>query len=115
MPLIFATQTAETTADLDIEGINSEEPSAPITSNNTVICGTAGLFMPSPGEVQTMIGASTTSQMSGVQMNHPMVTDRRVTVTTVPTAITRASSVTSMVPYDRSSINVPPYNSSAML
>ena len=38
-PLIFATQTAATVADLDIEGFNPDEPTAPLSGTNVVTSG----------------------------------------------------------------------------
>lgn len=46
-PLIFATQTAAMIADLDIEGMNSDESNAPVVSTNTLTSGTVGASMPS--------------------------------------------------------------------
>ena len=39
MLLIFATQTTAMIADLDIEGINPDEPSAPIVCTNVLTSG----------------------------------------------------------------------------
>ena len=44
MPLIFATQTAATVADLDIEGMNPDEPTVTNVKTNSAV----GRMMLSP-------------------------------------------------------------------
>ena len=68
----------------------------------------------SPKRMQTVSGVPIVPSTSSLQVTHLVETDTRVMLYTVPSVVTEASSVTSIVPYDRSSITMPPYNSSAM-
>ena len=85
-PLIFATQMAATIADLDIEGLNPDELSAPTMS---VLIHQQVVLLEHlchiSGGIQTMIGTSTISSMHLVyQVTHSIVSDTRVMVPTVP-------------------------------
>ena len=113
-PLIFATQTAATIADLDIEGMNLDEPNVTEVNTNVTTNSTVGMTMSSPERRQVVSGVPIVPSTSSLQVTHSVEPDTGGILSTVPSVVTGASSVTSIVPYDKFSMSMPPYNSSAM-
>ena len=58
-PLIFATQTAATIADLDIEGLNLEEPAISSVGSDVTMSTNVGRTISSPEKTQTATGVTT--------------------------------------------------------
>ena len=113
-PLIFATQTAATVADLDIEGFNPDEPSVPLSGTNVVTSSDVRTSTTSQPGVGMAIGVPVSSPMSDPHATYTIAANTGVVAPTVPSMATGASSVTSVLPYSRSQAPMQPYNSSAM-
>ena len=114
MPLIFATQTKATIADLDVDDLIFEEPTV---SNVDSIITTGSMdsrTIPSPRTMQMESGIPTLLSRTDIQSTVASTLDPGCMVTTVPSVVLGSSSVGSVVPYDRSSKITPPYNSSVM-
>ena len=69
-PLIFATQTAATIADLDIEGLNPEEPTVSNVGSNVSMSTSVGRTMSSPEKTQIASGVSASPSGSGYLLCH---------------------------------------------
>ena len=115
-PLIFATQTAATVADLDIEGLDPEEPAVSNVGSNISMSTTVGRTISSPEKTQIMSGVSASPSGSGYQVSSTPagMIDPRDIFSTALSVVPGPSSVASVVPYDRGPRIIPPYNSSAM-
>ena len=109
-PLIFATQTAATVADLDIEGYDAENLSgAPMLGPSVMESATGAnldsITNPSIVSSMSLVMPSTyaTSVTGRSEANMSMVASTRA-----------APSLVSVVPYFHSQVPIQPYNSSAM-
>ena len=110
-PLIFATQTAATVADLDIEGFDPENPSGlPLTC--TSVTGNA-----------IGVGAPFSTSLPIVSSMSPLITEpqyltgttsRTENTMSVVTSVGATASVVSVVPYSYSQVPIQPYNSNVM-
>ena len=110
-PLIFATQTAATVADLDIEGFNPENPSGlPLTGPSVTgsVTEAGASFSTGFPVISSMSSLITESQyITGI-------TSRSENIMSMMTSAGATSSVVSVVPYTHSQVPIQPYNSSAM-
>ena len=61
-PLIFATQTTATVADLDIEEFNPKDPSIPYIGSCVVTHTVTGVPQVSQADIQSTVGASASLQ-----------------------------------------------------
>ena len=113
-PPSFATQTAATVADLDIEGFNPDEPGVPLSGTNVVASSVVRTLTTSQPEVGMIMGVPVSSPMSDICPTYTIAANTGVVAPTVPSMATGVSSVTSVIPYNRSQAPVQPYNSSAM-
>ena len=113
-PLIFATQTAATIADLDIDELNLEDPTVTNIDSNITTGSMDSRTVSSPGRMQIASSVPTSPSRLDIQSTVASTLDPGGMLTTVPSVVLRSSSVGSVVPYDRSSRTTPPYNSSAM-
>ena len=115
-PLISATQTTATVADLDIEGLNPEEPTVSNGGSNVSMSTSVGRTMSSPEKTQIVSGVSASSSGSGylVSSTPAGMIDPREVFSTAPSVVTGPYSVASVVPYDRGPRIIPPYNNSVM-
>ena len=113
-PLIFATQTAATVADLDIEGFDPDEPSVPLSSTNVMTSSDVRVLTTSQSGVGIAIGVPVSSPMLDPCAMYTSTDNTRVIAPTVLSMATGASSVTSVLPFSRSQAPIQPYNSSAI-
>ena len=109
VPLIFATQTAATVADLDIEGFDPDNPGGfqpVVTSNmNTVM---EIIHIPPSG----LDVLSQSTVMSGDPRLAPLGTRISQSTMTAISTTTFYPSVFSVVPYSHNQVSIQPYNSS---
>ena len=112
--LIFATQTAATVADLDIEGFDPDEPSVPLSSTNVITSSDVRALTTFQTGVGMSIGVPVSSPMLDPHTLYTSADNTRVISPTVPSVATGTSSVTSVLPYSRSQAPIQLYNSSAI-
>ena len=112
-PLIFAIQTTETIADLDIDELNFEDPTVTNIDSNITTGSMDSRAMSSPGRLQMASGIPTSPSRTDIQSTVASTFDPGCMLNTVPSVVLGSSSVGSVVRYDRSS-RITPYNSSAM-
>ena len=110
MPLIFATQTMATIADLDVDDLNLEEPTVSNIDSNITTGGMDSRTMSSPRRMQMESGIPTSLSRTDIQSTVASTLGPGCMVTTVPSVVLGSSSVGSVVPYDdRSSRIIPPF------
>ena len=113
-PLIFVTQTVATIADLDIEGLNPEEPTMSSVGSNVSLNTSVSRTMSSSEKTQLASGVSAPSPIYTESEISASMLDPGNVFSTAPSVVTGLSSVASVVPYGRSPKVIPPYNSNAM-
>ena len=113
-PLILATQTATTVADLDMEGFNPDQPGVPLSGTSVVTSSDVRTSTTSQPGVGMTIGVPVSSPTSDPHATYTIAANTGVVAPTVPSMATGTSSVTSVLPYSRSQAPMQPYNSNAM-
>ena len=101
-------------ADLDIEGFDPDEPSVSLSSTNVMTSSYVRVSTTSQMGVGMSIGVPVSSPMLDPHTSYTSADNTRVIAPTVPSVVTGASSVTSVLPYNRSQAPIQPYISSAM-
>ena len=90
-PLIFATQTAATVADLDIEGFNPDEPGVPLSSTNVVTSSGLRTSTISQSGMGMSIGLQVSSPIPDLCTMYTSADNTKVIAPTVPSVATEAS------------------------